>query len=813
MFRGALQDLRYAVRMLRRNPGFTAVAVLTLALGIGANSAIFSVANAVILRPLPFREPARIVTVLETKASQHLDWLFVTPNNFAEWQRRANVFESLAAYQGCGYRLAQDGEPRLITGNCASASFFSILGVQPIMGRLWSPEEDAAGNDHVALVSYEFWQAQFGGDPNVIGKSVWRASDRSSFAIIGVLPAGFQFERDDVSVWTPLGFDAKSPANRNHNYTVIARLKPGVTVEQAQTSMSGIADQLEREFPATNTGWGVTVGPMQRFFADLGNTRTTLLILLGAVGLLLLIACANIANLLLARATARQREIAVRVAIGATRLRLVRQFLTESLLLGLLGGSAGFLLAWVTFKPLIAITPRLPSFSPNALRIDAQVFLFSMGVSVFASVLFGLTPALRVSRRDLNECLREAGRGTRGSARSRLTRQLLVVGEIGLAIVLLVATGLLVESLRNLKNDRLGFNASHVLTINMCCLDNTRYGTQQQISTFYKQLFDRLQGLPGVAAVSSTTQLPLGGFDGAGSVFAIQGRPPAQPGHETVTDARLVGANFFQTMEIPLARGRDFTTQDDENHQLIAVINETMARRYFPDSDPIGQQIQLVNLQPLGRWFTIVGIAKDSRDRGLGKETRCTLYFHNLQNLIRGSALVVRTKADPETLVTSVRETVRTLNQDVSLGNPRTLEQALDQSLSAQRFSTTLLTLFAVLALLLASVGVYGVVTYLVMQRTHEIGIRLALGAGRRDIMSLVLGQGVRLALGGIALGVVGAIASTRLMSSLLFGVSARDPFTLIVVSVVLGAVALLACYLPARRATKVDPLEALRSE
>jgi len=483
------------------------------------------------------------------------------------------------------------------------------------------------------------------------------------------------------------------------------------------------------------------------------------------------------------------------------------------LLLGLIGGLAGFGLAWATFKPLSAIMPRLPSFTPNSLRIDTQVFLFSMAVSVFASVIFGLTPALRMSKRDLNEWLREAGRGARGSARQRLTRQLLVVGEIGVAVVLLVGTGLLVSTLRNLKNDRLGFRSDHMLTVNMCCLDNARYPAQQQVSSFYKQLFDRLQSLPGVESVSSSTGLPLGQFDGAGSVFAIHGRPPAQPGRETVSDSRLVGANFFRTMEIPMLRGRDFSTQDDDSHQLVAIINDTMARRYFPDADPIGQEIQLVNLQPLGRWFTIVGIAADSRDRGLGKETRCTLYLNNMQNLIRGSALLLRTKPNPETLLPGVRDTVRSLNQDISLGNPRSLEQALDQSLAAQKFSATLLTLFALLALILASVGVYGVVTYLVTQRTHEIGVRIALGAGRRDIISLVLNQGVRLALAGIGVGLIGAIVSTRLMGSLLFGVNARDPLTLVVVSVVLAAVALLACYLPARRATKVDPLEALRSE
>ena len=807
------QDLRFALRMLRKHPTFTIVAVITLALGIGANSAIFSVANAVILRPLPFRDPDRIVTVLETKATQGLDWLYVTPNNFNEWQRRSNSFASMAAYQGCGFRLAQEGEPQLVAGTCASASFFPILGVQPVLGRLWTAEEDAAGSDRVVMLSYDFWQKQFGGDPNVIGRKLQRTVDRADCLIIGVLPPAFQFERDDVRVWAPLGFDAKAPANRNHIYTVIARLKDGVSSEQAQSSMGGIATQLEQEFPATNTGWGVTVAPMQRFFSDQGNTRKTLLILLGAVGLLVLIACANIANLLLARASARQREIAVRVAIGATRFCLIRQFLIESVLLGLIGGLAGFGLAWATFKPLSAIMPRLPSFTPNSLRIDTQVFLFSMAVSVFASVIFGLTPALRMSKRDLNEWLREAGRGARGSARQRLTRQLLVVGEIGVAVVLLVGTGLLVSTLRNLKNDRLGFRSDHMLTVNMCCLDNARYPAQQQVSSFYKQLFDRLQSLPGVESVSSSTGLPLGQFDGAGSVFAIHGRPPAQPGRETVSDSRLVGANFFRTMEIPMLRGRDFSTQDDDSHQLVAIINDTMARRYFPDADPIGQEIQLVNLQPLGRWFTIVGIAADSRDRGLGKETRCTLYLNNMQNLIRGSALLLRTKPNPETLLPGVRDTVRSLNQDISLGNPRSLEQALDQSLAAQKFSATLLTLFALLALILASVGVYGVVTYLVTQRTHEIGVRIALGAGRRDIISLVLNQGVRLALAGIGVGLIGAIVSTRLMGSLLFGVNARDPLTLVVVSVVLAAVALLACYLPARRATKVDPLEALRSE
>ncbi|MEK6281444.1 MAG: ABC transporter permease [Acidobacteriota bacterium] len=813
MVRDVLHDLRYAARMLLKNPGFTAIAVLTLALGIGANSAIFSVANAVIIQPLPFHEPSRLVTVLETKASQNLDWLFVTGNNFIQWQRRADSFEHIAALQGCGYRLAQEGEPQLVQGNCVSASFFPMLGVQPIIGRVWSPEEDQVGRDRVTLISHDFWQTKFGGDKEVVGKTIWRTIDRQPFTIIGVLPPDFKFARDDIQVWTPLALEPGSPRQLGHLLMVYARLKPGVSIDQAQASMTGLATQLEREFPATNTGWGVTVDPLQRFYSDLGNTRTTLLVLLGAVGLLLLIACANIANLLLARASARQREIAVRVAIGATRGRLIRQFLTESVLLGLLGGAGGFILAWVSFGPLLSLTPTIPSFRPHALGIDSQVFLFSMGVSLFASVLFGLTPALRVSKREISEHLREAGRGTKGTVRNRLTRNALVVSEIALAIVLLVGTGLLVKSLHNLKNDRLGFNSADVLTMGMCCLNNARYPTQKEVNTFYKQLFDRLQTLPDVEAVAITTGLPQRQFDGAGSVIQVRSLPPSEPGHETVADPRLVGPDYFHTMGIPLARGRGFTVQDDDEHLAVAVINESMARRYFPDQDPIGQQFQMVNLQPAGRWFTIVGLAKDSRDRGLGRETRSTFYLSYLQTTIRGGALLVRTKPGTQPPVAGVRDAVRSLNQDVTLNDAKTLDAIIGESLSPERFSATLLTLFAVLAICLASVGVYGVVAYTVVQRTHEIGVRMALGAQRRDIMTLVLGQGIRLALAGVALGLIGALASTRLLSTLLFGVSPYDPLTLIAVPFALTLVALLACYIPARRATKVDPLVALRYE
>ena len=813
MIRETIQDLRYAFRMLRKNPGFSAIAILTLALGIGANSAIFSIANAVIIQPLPFRDPSRLVTVLETKASQNLDWLFVTGNNFVQWQERTNSFENLAGMQGCGYRLAQEGEPQLLNGNCVSASFFPMLGVQPIMGRLFTAEEDQPGRDRVALLSYESWQKQFGGDPNVLGKMIWRSNDRQPFNIIGVLPQDFQFARDNISIWAPLALDKTAPTQRGHTLMVFARLKSGVSIPQAQASMSILADQLQQEFPATNAGWGVTVGPLQRFYSDQGNTRTTLYVLLGAVGLLLLIACANIANLLLARATAREREIAVRVAIGATRMRLLRQFLTESITLGLVGGAVGFLFAWLSFNPLVSLLPRIASFRPGAMRINLQVFLFAMGVSLLASVLFGLAPALRTSKKDLHSWLREAGRGAKGTIRNRITRDALVVGEIALAIVLLVGTGLLIKTLNNLRNDRLGFDSSHVYTVQMCCLDSTKYPTEKEVGSFYQQLSERLQMIPETESVALVNFVPQRQFDGAGSVIQMRDQPPPQPGHESIADPRFISPNYFDTMRIPIKQGRALTMQDDINHPPVAVINESFARKYFPGEDPLGKQMQMVVLQPAGRWFTIVGVAADTKDRGLGRETRSSFYFSYLQTQIRGAVVFAKAKPGAQSVIPQIREAVRSLNQDVSLDNPRTLDDRIAESLSPERFSATLLSLFAILAITLASVGVYGVVSYTAMQRTHEIGVRVALGAQRGDVLRLVLGHGFRLAIAGVVLGVIGSLAATRLLSSLLFGVNARDPLTLLIVSVVLTVVALLACYVPARRAMKVDPLEALRYE
>ena len=809
----ALQDVRYGLRMLRKSPGFTTVAILTLALGIGANTAIFSVVNPVLFRPLPFKDPARLVAVLETKASQNLQWLWATQISFVEWQRRATAFESIAAYHGCGFQLPAEGEPHFLPGECISTSFFPMLGVQPILGRLWSQDEEQPGHDHVALLSYDAWKQQFGGDPQVLHKTLWRSGDHEVYEVIGVLPPDFQFVSDRIAVWAPSGIIPTAPT-RFHDQMVFARLKPGMTIQQAQASMDNIALQVEKDFPQSNTGWGVTVQPIQRFYSGLNNARPTLMVLLAAVGALLLIACANVANLLLARATMRQQEIAVRVAFGASRSRLVRQLLTESLILGVLGGTAGFLIAWATFGLLISSIPRIPSFEPRAIRIDSQVFLFSILTSLLSSIVFGLVPAIRATKRDLNELQRQASRAAaHGTLRDRVLRHLLIVGEMGMAVVLLTGTALLVESLRNLQRDPLGFDSDHVLTIDICCLDAAFYTDQASISSFYRRLFDRLRELPGVEAASGTAWLPLRQFQGAGTPFLIQGRTPPPPGQETLTGYRQVEPDYFSTLKIALLRGRTFTPLDDEQHPLVAVINQAMVDQFFRGQDPIGQEVQIVNHQPFGQWFKVIGVVASSKDAGLGTVARDMIFISYLQDNARGVSLLVRTKSEPLLMAETVKSAVRSLKADMAFGEVRTLDQAMAQSLTPQRISANLLTLFAALALGLASVGVYGVTAYTVAQRTHEIGVRMALGAKPRDMFRLILGQGLRLAVIGAVVGLAAGLGVTRLLTSLLFGVSARDPVTALIVCAILGSVTLLACYVPARKAMKVDPMIALRYE
>jgi predicted permease len=808
-----VQDIRFAVRMLRKSPGFTAVAIFTLALSIGANSAMFSVVNGILLRSLPFKEPSRLVTVLDTKPSKGVDWLYVSPNRFEEWVRRNTTFDQIAAAENCFFKLESHGAPILLQGGCATASFFPMLGVQPFLGRLFTPEEDRPGGNTVAVLSYGCWKEKFGGDPATIGKTIRRTANDAEFTIIGVLPPDFKFATESFALWAPINTDPNYRSRDDHNLLVFARLKDGVTLPQAQAQMDGVAQQLASEYPTTSAGWGITVRPLQRFYSSVRNIRQTLWVLLAAVGFLLLIACANVANLLLARATVRRKEIAVRLTVGATRSRLVQQLMTESLLLGVMGGATGFLLARLAFKSMMAIAPYIPSFRPNAIQMDNEVLAFATVISVVASMAFGLTPALRTSRLDLNDALRDAGRGTRGSRRDRLTRSLLVTSEIALAVVLVGGAGLLIESYRNLQTDRLGFNPNNILVSTFCCLDEAHYRTPSDTSAYYTQLFERLRELPGVESVSGTDDLPLRQFQGAGSAFEVQGRPAAEPGSEPTADFFLVEPRYFETMQIPLLRGRSFTDQDNEHSASVVLVNKSLAQRLWPDQDPIGQQLRPVVGDPSPRWYRIIGVVADAKQRGLGTEQRSTIYRTIYQSTARYTFVLVRTHPDPLSMAAAVKNTIASLDRGLAFGVVQTLDQQLAQSVSTQRFSMTLLALFGGLALSLAAIGVYGVTAYTAAQRTHEVGVRRALGAQPADIVKLVLSEGLRLGLVGVVVGIACALALTRVMRNLLYGVSATDPLTFFAVSAVLVGVALAACYLPARRAARVDPIVALRFE
>jgi putative ABC transport system permease protein len=806
------QDVRYAGRVLRKNPGFTAAAVLTLALGIGANTAIFSLVNGILLQPLPFHEPSQLVTVLDTKPTDQVELLFVSPGRFEEFVRRSRSFRQIAAAENCFFRLENSAAPILLQGGCTSADFFPMLGVKPFLGRFFTSEEDRQGGRPVAVLSYSCWKQHFGGDPGAIGKSIRRTANDAEFTIIGVLPADFRFATEDFALWAPIGLDPNYRDRDDHHVLVFARLKDGVTLPQAQSEMDGIAQALAREYPTTSAGWGITVRPLQRFYSSVRNIGQTLLILLAAVGFLLLIACANVANLLLSHASARRKEIAVRLAVGATRSRLTRQLVTESLLLGVVGGAAGFGLARLAFRSMMAMAPYIPSFRPNAIQMDDRVLGFAIAVSIVTSVVFGLGPALRISRQDLRDSLHEDGRGTQSGLREHITRRLLVASEIALAVVLLAGASLLLETYRNLQTDRLGFNSDHILVSSFCCLDETHYRTQSDFSEYYTKLFERVRELPGVVSVSGIDDLPLRQLRGAGAPFEIQGRPAPLPGSEPTADLFFIEPRYFETMQIPELQGRSLADADDVNSAPVAIINASLAKRFWPDQDPLDHL-----LRPVGeanpRWYRIVGVVADAKQRGLGTEARPTIYRSYYQSMARYTFLLVRTRPDPLSMAAAVRNTVASVDPRLPLGTVQTLNQQLAQSVSPQRFSMMLLVLFAGLALSLAAVGVYGVTAYIAVQRTHEIGIRVALGACPADIVSLLLGEGLRVGLVGVATGVASALVLTRVMRNLLYGVTSADPVTFLAVSAVLVAVTLAACYLPVRRAARVDPMVALRDE
>jgi putative ABC transport system permease protein len=795
------QDLRYGVRMLLKNPGFAIVAVIALALGIGANAAIFSVVNTVLLRSLPYDDPDRLMVLRENKLPQFPEFS-VSPGNFLDWQKENTTFEKLAAINGTAYNLVGDAEPERLRGARVSAGLFEMLGVNPALGRTFLDEEDQPGHDNVAILSSSLWKRRFGSDPNVVGQAI--ALSATSYTVIGVMPPAFQFPDRETDVWTPIAFNARQAQQHGSHYiSVIGRLKPGVTQEQAATEMDAVAGRLAEQYPDTNTGWRVNVLPMQE--SEVRDIKSALLVLLGAVALVLLIACANVANLLLARATARQKEIAIRTALGASRRRITQQLLTESILLALAGGGVGLLLAVWGIGSLLKLAPQeLPRVKD--VTLDVRVLGFTLIVTLLTGVIFGLVPALQASRPNLNETLKEGGRGTTGG--HHRVRGALVITEVALALLLLVGAGLLIRSFYRLQQVTPGFNSKNALAVTVS-LPGKKYPQDDQQSGFFAQLLDKVATLPGVVAVGATQSLPIQGDYVLG--FNIQGRPPNGPGQEPNTNYYAVSPDYFKAMGIPLLRGRVFTEQDKKDSPRVAVINEELAKKFFPDEDPIGKRINVTNGPE--RFREIVGIVGDVKQYGLAQPTTMQTYEPYLQTPFSGMTLVVRADGNPAALSGAIRSEVLAIDKEQPVSRIRPLEQVVSESVAKQRFLMLLLGIFASVALVLAAVGLYGVMSYSVNQRTHEIGIRAALGAQRKDVLKLVVGQGMALALTGAAIGLAASFALTRLMASLLFGVSATDPLTFAGIALLLTIVALLACYLPARRAMKVDPMIALRYE
>ncbi|HVG21090.1 MAG TPA: ABC transporter permease [Blastocatellia bacterium] len=803
------QDIRYGVRTLLKNPGFSAIAVLALALGIGANTAIFSVVNAVLLKPLPFADPDRLVLLWHSYPSLKLE-APVSGRGFIDYKEQTDIFEEAAVATGWNVNLTESGEPERIQGRAVSAGFFPTLKVEAARGRLFSPEDDQPEHDRVVVLTDGLWKRRFGSDPNIIGKTL--TLNGNTFTVIGVLPANLQFDSlgQGVEIYTPVALTPQQRESRGNEWLLmLARLKPGVTLTEARTQLTTIAGRIMEQNPeAYPADWGVTVQSLNE--RVVGDIRPHLLVLVGAVSFVLLIACANVANLLLARAASRQKEIAIRTALGASRSRLVRQLLTESMLLSIIGGALGLLLALWGVDLLVAVNrnniPRAGEIS-----IDPWVMGFTLLVSVLTGILFGLVPALQASKTGLNETLKEGGRGTTGGRQRRL-RAYLVVSEIALALVLLVGAGLMIKSFVRLLDVDPGFRTQNMLTMQVA-LPGTKYREPHQVRAFYQRALEQIKALPGVGAASAISNLPLSGSVSSGS-FQIEGRPPLAPGEASPhSDRRIITEDYFQTMGVPLMRGRYFTDQDSADSKPVAIIDETMARLYWPDEDPIGKRLSWSSNNGNPVWAEIVGLVGAVRHIGLDAVVRGQLYIPHNQRPASAMYLVIRTSANPTGMVGAAKSAIQIVDKDQPVYNVKTMEEYLSGSVAKSRFTMLLFGVFGGVALVLAAVGLYGVMSYSVTQRTHEIGIRMALGAKQTDVVRLVVGQGMLLAVAGVGIGLGAAFALTRLMSSLLFGVSATDSTTFIAISLILTGVALAASFVPARRASKVDPMVALRYE
>ena len=798
-----LKDVQYGIRMLIRRPAFTTVAVVTLALGIGANTMIFTVVNAVLLQPLPYPNSERLLRLSEKHNQQTSNFTYAS---FLDLGNETGSLENIAAARFWSDNLIDGGEPAQVSIMLVSAYFFPALRVQPALGRTFSPEEDTPGRDSVVVMSHRLWQRRYGGDPNLIGKNIQLGAQQRT--VIGVMPPGFQsgvLFSGQYDLWAPLVPGGLLRDNRrSHLLGVIARLKPGATFEQAEAELAAVAAGIEERSPGVDDpGLGIAlVGLHDRIVAPI---RPALLVLLGAVGCVLLIACANVANLLLARSAAREREMAIRLALGASRWRIAQQLLTESALIGLAGGAAGLLLAvWGVDSVASLAPPNLPRI--GEVHIDGAVLGFTLITSLLTGLLFGIAPALHLPRLAIHEVVKDGGRGSTGTRRRSL-RNSLVVSEVAVALVLLIGAGLLINSFWRLQQVNRGFDERNVLSFNLTL---SRYSKPEQQISFLKNVLERAAQVPGVQSVGLTSTLPLRG--GPATSFVLEDRPPVAIGDEPTADIRVIDPNYFRTMRIPLRAGRSFSDSDSSNAPKVMVVNETLARTFWPNEDPVGKRITMRDWGP-PLSGEIVGVAGDVKSDGLDSEIRPMIYWPYQQFPVIFDNIVVRTDADPKSVVGSIKSQIWAVDPAQPIAVVETMDQVLAGTLATRRFNMLLLGIFAAVALALAAVGIYGVISYTVSQRTHEIGIRVALGARGLDVLRLVVGQGMTLALVGVGVGLAAAAALTRLMSTLLFDVSPTDIPTFAVVSFVLSAVAFAACVIPARRATRVDPMVSLRHE
>ena len=812
---GIIQDLKYGLRVLRKNTGFTIVAVLVLGLGIGANTAIFSVVNAVLLRPLPFQDPQRLVHVWHVpppKSFPGISRFSVSTANFIDWRAQNSVFEDMAIFSGNSMNLTGGGKPESVRGVTVTSSFFSVLGAKPILGRTFLPGEDKLGSDHEVVLTYAFWQSRFGGDRSIIGRQV--NLDNMPYTIIGVMGPKITYpDWAQQKIWTPLAWTPKETANRGeHHSIVIARLKPGVDLKRAQAEMTTISDRLAQQYPADDKDWGAIVVPMREDIV--GDVRLALLVLLGAVAFVLLIACANVANLLLAKAMARAREIAIRTALGASRVRLLRQLLFETVMLALGGGLVGLGVAHFGVKLIVRfLQEQLPS--STQISLDGQVLGFTLALSVLTGIIAGIVPAWRMSKSNVNETLKQSGRT--GDSGGNRTRAVLVICEVALSLMLLAGAGLMMRTLWNLRSATPGFDSGNVLTLSLP-IPSTRYKTPQEEINFWNQLFTRVRALPGVEAAGAVDDLPTQG--GSHQPIAIEGRPAVAMSEQPEVDVRVISTGYLRAMNIPVIRGRDFNENDTFDRPGTILISQAMAKRFWLGEDAVGKHLTL-SFFP-GRMREIVGVVGDVKLDGLDqKEPNSAIYMPLAQLSASGHQdwrsfgldVVVRTATAPDSVTSAVTNAVHEIDQDQPVLRVMTMDKFLAESISPQRFNMLMLATFAGLALVLATMGIYSVLSYTVRRRVREIGIRMALGAQIRDVLRLIVFEGMKPALIGLVIGIVASLLLGRVLAKLVFGVTTTDPVTYAAVSALLATVALLATIVPAYRATLVDPMKTLRDE